>query len=115
MTSVIKSSSECEDKPQRECEIAINVNAPITYREGATCQVLWEKSTYSSFGQTWNSFSSRDQGLFVLDQVNHETIWLKVRISCNRHCKHHYHYSIKSSLAIKSYHTTYTVLHQSRE
>ena len=80
MIGVMKKSPECEDKPQRECEIAINVNAPITYEGGTRCRILWERSTYSSFGQTWNSFSSRHQGLFLLNQVNDKTIRLKVKI-----------------------------------
>lgn len=80
MIGVIKRSPECEDKPQRKCKVAVNVNAPITYQGDFTCKIQWKRSTYSSRGQTWNSFSLLDQGLFQLKRINHETITLNVRI-----------------------------------
>ena len=80
MIGVIKRSHECEDVPQRKCKIAINVNAPIMHQRDSTCKIIWEISTYTSLGETWNPFSSIDQGLLELNRINEETITLNVRI-----------------------------------
>ncbi len=76
MIAVVKKSQHYKDKIQK---IVITINAPILVRYQA-CNIQWEWSTYSRFGETWDLFSSMDYELFALDRINKETITLNVRI-----------------------------------
>ena len=75
MIAVVKRSEDF-----RTQKIVVTINAPIFVKYQA-CNIQWERSTYSRFGQTWNSFSSMDYKLFHMDRINKETITLNVRIA----------------------------------
>ena len=78
MIGVVKWSQGYEDRTQK---VVVPINAPIFEKNDPTCNIQWERSTYSRFGETWESFSSMDHVLFALDRINKETISLKVRIA----------------------------------
>ena len=74
MIAVVKRSEDF-----RTQKIIVTINAPIFVKYQA-CSIQWERSTYSRFGETWDSFSPMDRELFALDRINKETITLNVRI-----------------------------------
>ncbi len=78
MIAVVKKSQDNEDKTQK---IVVTINAPIFERDDLTCNIQWVRSTYSTFGDTWDSFSQMDRELFALYRINKETITLNVRIT----------------------------------
>ena len=78
MIAMLRTSEDYEDKTQR---IVVTINAPILVQEDPTCNIQWERSTYSRFGETWNTFSPTDHKLFALDRIKKETITLNVRIA----------------------------------
>ena len=78
MIAIVKRSQDNEEKSQK---IVVTINAPIFVQRSPTCNIQWEKSTYSTFGDTWDSFAPTDRKLFALNGVDKETITLHVRIS----------------------------------
>ncbi len=58
----------------------VTINAPIFVQNSPTCNIQWKRSTYSRFGETWDSFSQMDHELFALHRVDKDTITLNVRI-----------------------------------
>ncbi len=92
MIAVVKKSQDYKDKIRK---IAVTINAPV-FEKYQACNIQWKRSTYSRFGEKWESFSPVDRDLFDLDRINKETIALNVRIStlfmpC-LHCSICYHY-----------------------
>ncbi len=75
--ALVKKSQGYKDKTQK---IAVTINAPI-FEKYQVCNIQWKTSTYSRFGETWDSFSPVDRDLFDLDRINKETIAINVRIS----------------------------------
>lgn len=80
MIGVIKKSTRCEDKHQRECNIKEYINAPFMYKRTAICKLLWKSSGYSAFGDMWYSFPQMHPSLFEFVRINHKTMMLKVTI-----------------------------------
>ena len=78
MIAVVKRSEDYKDRTQK---IVVTINAPIFVQTNPTCNIQWERSTYSRFGESWDSFSSTDHKLFALHRINKEIITLTVRIS----------------------------------
>jgi hypothetical protein len=76
MIAVVKKPEENKDRTQKT---VVTINTPI-FVQYQTCNIQWERSTYSRFGETWDSFSPMDRELFALDRINKETITLNVRI-----------------------------------
>ena len=77
MIAVVKKSEEYKDKTQK---IVVIINAPIIVQRSPTCNIQWKRSTYSIFGDTWDSFSQMDHERFALHRIDEDTITLNVRI-----------------------------------
>ena len=75
MITVVKRSQGYKEKTQK---IVVTTNAPI-FKNYQACNISWERSNYSRFNDTWESFSPVDYELSAY-HIN-ETIILNVRIA----------------------------------
>ena len=65
---------------KRSPKIEITIYAPI-FNEKSECNLHWETSRFSKYGQNWNELPSTDHELFTLKRVNETTLYsLNVRI-----------------------------------
>ena len=60
-------------------KIVVTINTPMIENYQA-CDIQWERSNYSRFNETWDSFSSMDYELSAY-HINNETIILNVRFA----------------------------------